>query len=350
MMGKTVRPDTGFHIGMVYIGTVVGAGFASGQEILHFFTRFGSGAYAAIAVSALLFIFVGVRVLQLGQRCQAVSLKGLTRQVFGPLSAPVDLYLFLAYLLLLGAMFAGAGALFRDHFRLSYPVGALLTAGASLAVAHRGAKGLLTVNSLLVPLILLFNTLVFFYTLLQNPSPAAEDLVFSMRTLYPLLRTGTTYGAFNLILSVGVLAPLGARSADPKSLWCGGLLGGLVLGAMLVMSHYALASYGPAIFFAEIPMLRLIEGLGHGMTWFYGGILWTGIFTTAIGNLFAAAALLKEYAPPVRSFAPYLILALGLMVSTLGFSNIVAGFYPILGVIGFVLIGILLAAGMKKEV
>ena len=349
-MGKTGQDGTGFHIGMVYVGTVVGAGFASGQEILRFFTRLGSGAYTAIAVSALLFVFAGVRVLQLGQRFQVASLKGLTRQVFGPLSAPVDLYLFLAYLLILGAMFAGAGALFRDYFGLPNPAGALLTAAVSLAVANRGARGLLAANSLLVPLILIFNTMVFLYTLLQNPSPASDSMVMSMRTLYPILRTGITYGAFNLILSVGVLAPLGSQSIGHKSLWCGGLLGGLVLGAMLMMSHYALASYGPGIFFEEIPMLRLIEGLGHGMTWLYAGILWAGIFTTAIGNLFAASALMKEYVPPAGPFGAYLITPFGLAVSALGFSNIVSWFYPILGVIGFVFIGILFSAKNKRGV
>ena len=46
-----------FTIAGAYVGTVVGAGFASGQEVLQFFTYFGLKSILAIALATLLFIF-----------------------------------------------------------------------------------------------------------------------------------------------------------------------------------------------------------------------------------------------------------------------------------------------------
>lgn len=35
----------GFRIAMAYVGTVVGAGFATGQEIIQFFTCYGYSSF-----------------------------------------------------------------------------------------------------------------------------------------------------------------------------------------------------------------------------------------------------------------------------------------------------------------
>ena len=49
-----------FQIGSAFIGIIVGAGFASGQEILQYFTSFGHlGTVAAILATAL-FAYLGM--------------------------------------------------------------------------------------------------------------------------------------------------------------------------------------------------------------------------------------------------------------------------------------------------
>lgn len=50
---------TTFQVAATYVGAVMGAGFASGQEIQQFFTRFGRWGLVGIVVSALLFLSLG---------------------------------------------------------------------------------------------------------------------------------------------------------------------------------------------------------------------------------------------------------------------------------------------------
>ncbi|KHF27179.1 hypothetical protein LR68_03986 [Anoxybacillus sp. BCO1] len=45
------------QIAFVYVGTVVGAGFATGKEIVQFFTQYGAIGFVTIAASGGLFIF-----------------------------------------------------------------------------------------------------------------------------------------------------------------------------------------------------------------------------------------------------------------------------------------------------
>ncbi|WP_051021705.1 hypothetical protein [Salinicoccus carnicancri] len=53
-------------IGFAYVGVVLGAGFSTGQEILQFFSNFGTMSYWAVLLSALVIMFLGRQVAKFG--------------------------------------------------------------------------------------------------------------------------------------------------------------------------------------------------------------------------------------------------------------------------------------------
>lgn len=335
----------GIRIAMAYIGTVIGAGFASGQEILQFFTRYGYPSFWAVLCSTLLFVIVGHRILAVGNRLGVRSFRGLTAAIFGPLSPAVDIYLGMAFLLLCGAMFAGAGALFYEQWGLPYQVGAILTAGAAMGVTIYGVRGILTVNSLLVPLIIVFNLVILVFVWRLNYNPVVSAGV-KAGDIFPLIRTGITYASFNLILSIGVLAPMGGVLRDRKSLYTGSILGGCLLGGMLAAGNYSLLHFIPEVFHQEIPILHIVRRMGGAAVSLYALVIWFGVLTTAIANMFSVTSLMEEVFRLKKNAAVIIGTTLvGLLLCTLGFSNIVSWFYPVLGMIGFVLIVIMIICG-----
>ena len=56
-----------------FVGVIVGAGFASGQEILQFFTSFGVYGLIGCVVAGLTFVFLSMVFSTLGQRLRAQS-------------------------------------------------------------------------------------------------------------------------------------------------------------------------------------------------------------------------------------------------------------------------------------
>ena len=48
-----------FQIAAVYVGTVIGAGFATGREIVEFFTRFGFVGFIAILLKWIFIYYDG---------------------------------------------------------------------------------------------------------------------------------------------------------------------------------------------------------------------------------------------------------------------------------------------------
>lgn len=56
-----------------FVGVIVGAGFASGRELLLMFVDFGVWGLLGAVVSAALFTFLGMALAGMGSRLQATS-------------------------------------------------------------------------------------------------------------------------------------------------------------------------------------------------------------------------------------------------------------------------------------
>ncbi|HHY83152.1 MAG TPA: hypothetical protein GX505_10815 [Clostridiales bacterium] len=340
----------GFRIAMAYIGTVVGAGFATGQEIMQFFTRYGFRSFWAILISAVLFILVGRSILLYGRKLDAKSYGSLADHIFGWTGSFINLYLGVTFVLICGAMFAGAGALFQEQWGVPYIIGASVTAFLTLLVTLRGIKGVLTVNSFIVPLLVVFSVLVFAHVVLQGYKPAVSmhALPLSLE-IFNLLRTGVTYASFNLVLSIGVLAPMGREPKSEKALYLGSFLGGTVLGLLLAMGNYSLLCFIPEVFNREIPQMAIVGRMGSFFVTVYGLVVWAEIFTTAVGNLFAIHTIVQERYMRSSPFPAIAAAAAGLIICGLGFSNIVSWFYSALGIIGFALSAVLLVQIIRSR-
>ena len=70
-------------IGFTYIGTIVGAGFATGQEIIQFFTLYGRMATLTIIVSSILFIWLGTKIMMISHEIKAHSYEDINIHLFG---------------------------------------------------------------------------------------------------------------------------------------------------------------------------------------------------------------------------------------------------------------------------
>ena len=68
---------------MLILGTVIGAGFASGKEICAFFVRFGKASYFLAVLSGIVF-FLGVyAMLAVGNAIEEKDADGFHKALFG---------------------------------------------------------------------------------------------------------------------------------------------------------------------------------------------------------------------------------------------------------------------------
>lgn len=330
-----------FGVAATYIGTVVGAGFASGQEVLQFFGHFGLRGIPAIAVAVALFSLYGYLILELGRKLGAKSHLPVVRAAGGRIvgtavDGVITFFLFGA----LVAMTAGAGAVLDEQFGLPSSVGNVLLVVAALLTVLAGIHGVVTAISLVVPLLLVAVVGISAATLLRAPlNPAAIGALEGAQAPVPSWPlSAVVYVSYNIVLAVGVLAPLGTIAASPRALKLGAVLGGLGLGVGALAIQLALLATLPQSARLQVPMIYIAGRFPALVQVAYSVVLLLEIYTTAVGNLYGFVARIAKPRSAAFRWLVVATSAVALVAGRLGFSSIVRTLYPAVGYAGLLLL------------
>ncbi len=334
-----------------YIGTVVGAGFASGQEVLQFFALFGPLGMPAVVVAVLGFFLFGFACMEIGRKTRAASHEPVLREAAGrTLSRFLDLVTTFFLFGALSAMISGAGSVANQEFGLPWIVGASFMVAITTVTVLAGLKGVTYAISSIVPFllggVLAISTAVIFKNGLHiaNPPAGYEPPV------KPWLLSGLNYVSYNIIISVPVLSALGSTAGSRKETLAASGFGAMGLGIGLLSVYLTIVSSFPHIVHYEVPLARLASE-----TWalgkpFYVTIFMAEVYTTAVANLYGFAARLSH--PGSNRFKAVTVITglIALWTASAGFSTLVRFVYPLSGWAGSVLIASLTVYLVKSFV
>jgi len=230
-----MKDNNFFKISSIYIGTVIGAGFASGQEIIKFFGVYGYKGIFGVILAGVMFSIIGAIVLSKVYTNKITGFDDFIKPIFGNkvgdiIDIVVTSYLFAGFIVML----SGSGAVFYENFNISYNMGIYIMVIATLITFLFSIKGISTMNNLLVP-ILIVGMLVISCTAIYN-----NDLVFSNYNGVKITSTGNwitsslLYVSYNsltvLVVMTSLLSIIKSRSQGVKA----GLFGGIVLGILAI--------------------------------------------------------------------------------------------------------------------
>jgi len=330
------------QIAFTYIGTVVGAGFASGREIYEFFVRYGPQGLAGILIAAFLFVWAGIRVMNIAWRIKAESYQDISVYLFGKSLGTVFNGLLLAVLLgTTSVMMAATGALAQENFQLPAQLGIWSTMLFVYFITIRGLPAIHSVNSLFVPLLIGFMFLVFWHA---APWEEHGDIpVITSSHAWSWLSAPISYVALNTALTQSVLVPIGRASRDPRILTWGGILGGGGIALLLVLAYLAMTAHPAVVQVADMPMIALLSGMGKGITLLFAFVVWIEILSSLIANVYGLAQQTQQWLPLRLPAVTLLILGCCYLVSFFGFKTLLALLYPLFGkLVAFFLVMLLI--------
>lgn len=250
-----------FQIAAVYVGTVVGAGFATGREIVEFFSRFGFFGLISILMSGYLFVMIGSKLMRMAAQINAKSYQEFNEYLFGKWpSKIINIFMLVMLLGVSAVMLSGAGAVFEEQLGLPKTLGVIVTIILSYLVMLLGTRGLFAVNTFVVPLMISFSFILMVLSL-RMPNfmqqllfiPHADDGWKSVVAPF-------SYAALNLGLAQAVLVPVAAEVKDDWTIKWGAIIGGLALTLILIASHFTLIML-PNVEIYEIPMAIIMKNL-----------------------------------------------------------------------------------------
>ncbi|GIP21255.1 hypothetical protein [Paenibacillus sp. J22TS3] len=324
------------QIGFTYIGTIVGAGFATGQEIIKFFTQYGRWGAFTILLATLLFIWLGTKMMLLAHDIGASSYEDLNRRLFGSRAGGwISLFTLVVLMGVNSVMLAGAGSVFMEHLGLHFQTGLWITLIGTYLLLHRGIQAILQLNSIVVPLMLILSLIIIGNT--AGMPEAARFLTYTTDSsvgaawMSPLM-----YTAFNLGMAQAVLVPIGSHTQNRKVLVWGGITGGIGVGFLLLAGHFALSAHMPGIVQFEIPMGHIANHLGPIVRLIYVALIFMEIFSTFVADVYGVALQIRQRIKIGPKLLSVILLLICYLTSQFGFSSLLSVLYPLFGLFSLV--------------
>ncbi len=318
-----------------YAGTIMGAGFASGQELTQFFVVYGSMGLAGLLITCCLFSWLGIHILEISYKINATSYHELLYYVCGKKVGLCLDILITAFLFgVLTIMLAGAGTLCQDTFGLPYSLGLGLIALALITTTLVGLKGITTANLVITPLLTITVIIIGLYSLHYH------QITLEMITLPPhttnlpaphWLLSSFLYLSYNLVMSTAVLVPLGASITQRHCRIWGSILGSALLMILAGLITIAVMIHYPESFTQDIPMLFIAHSQHTVHHTIYILIFIASTYTTGLATLYGCATKLTATTHLSMKYSLLVLVSLSLIFSHIGFANLIAILFPLFG-------------------
>ncbi|KIE45988.1 putative membrane protein [Clostridium argentinense CDC 2741] len=344
-----------FQAATVFVGTIVGAGLASGQEITQFFTTYGYKSFIGLLICAIFYIFVSSMIVSISLRYNLNSYTELINLVSpGFLGKITDILT--SFFLVAGAaiILAGGGALLKQYFGLPKYIGIILMAIVSLITLLRDTKGLIAINSFIVPslstiVIAVFTLYLIYYR--DNMSlefmktvPVHKNMIIP----YQWIISSFLYAGFNMLSCSGVLVPVSKEMKNKSMIILGLILGSLLLTLLGFLINSMLLVNIPDIFKYEIPLLHVASKFGPLMQVLLLLVIWCEMFSTEVSDIYSVGKTLEQKFNIPYKKAVVIILFIALPVSQIGFKNLITYLYPGFGIISLIFVVQTFIFYMKK--
>ena len=339
---------------ITYAGAIVafliGSGFATGQEILQYFTSYGYwGAFGTGFLVLALMTYVSVEFFVVGQARKFDRPSRIFHYYCGKyLGTFFDYFSIVFVFLSFAVMVAGAGAVFEEHYGLSKYVGGVGLAVVVGITVWFGLKSLVDVIGKIGPLIVVIAIALGILGIVRNPGGISVG-----NALLPGLEltqastnwfmSGLSYVGFCMLWLAAFLTALGKTARNRREAASGGFVGAAVFSVACIIVGLGLLANIARVNGTEIPMLVLANDLSPALAAGISVVILAGIYTTAVPLLWTVSS--RFYAEEKPGFK-YLTLALAAIGTVVGlvipFSQMVNIVYVINGYVGILLLVLML--------
>ena len=340
-------------MGSAFIGIIVGAGFASGQEILQYFTSFGYIGVIGTIIATALFAYLGMTLTRLGSRMKATSHKDAIYKVSGRYLGVIVDYIIIFTLFGVGVvMIAGAGSILNQQFGLPTIAGITLMSILVVLTIMMNVDRVVAVIGSITPFLIITVILLSIYSLsimdssFSELEPIAKE---SPSALSHWLMSAINYVSFNIAVGASMALLMGGAERDEKKAAIGGLVGGLGIGILIIISHLAIFANVDVVASFDMPMLKIADDVSPILGTIYSIILFGMIFNTAVSMFFSFGARFTTVGTKKHKLFVLITGVIAFALSFVGFTDLVAFFYPLIGYLGLFLIAALLIAPFRMQ-
>ncbi|MDO4552124.1 MAG: hypothetical protein Q4C22_01160 [Bacillota bacterium] len=346
-----------FKFAGAFIAFLIGSGFATGQEILQYFTSYGYQGLLTILVMFILFIYVSRDFIVTGYREQFSKGSEIFQYYCGKyIGAFYDFFtiafVFMSYVVMIG----GAGATLNQHYGLPTYVGGILIVVLAGSTVICGLGRIVDIIGRIGPIIVLIAVGIGLYAVLSNFSGIAEGARLIEEGRVEVMQAGSnwfisasSYVGFCMLWLAAFLAAMGKSANSEREATLGSLLGtlGFSFGCLVLMLGFL--AYVADVAGTQVPSLVIAVMIHPGFATIFSVIIIAGIYTTAVPLLWQASSRFTvEKSKSFVIVTIILAIAGGFIGLALPFNRLVNIIYVINGYVGILLIVFMIWKGICR--
>lgn len=321
-----------FTIVLVIIGALIGAGFASGQEIYSFFYIYGVKGLIGIIITFILIsltIYKSLKIIcknDINNYDEFLKIFIKKERVTKVINKILNILLLVTFYI----MVAGFGAYFQQEIGISQIIGSTILAILCVIIFFKDVKCVLKVSRFIVPILIVFIIIIGGINLF--------DMNYEIEI--PLskgrwLLSSISYCSYNMILLIPVLISIRKQITKESNIKYITILSGNFMIIMSVMVYMLLTKIDVDISTLQMPIVYLISNFYGHFKIIYAFIILASIFTTAIS---IGMGLLQNISKNKKSYTQFVLFMCitSLIICNFGFSKLVNFVYPFFGYIGII--------------
>lgn len=320
-----------FIISGVFISSLIGAGFASGSEVLYYFSKYGlGGLFGVIGCSLLFGILLYLVVTQSSKNCIESFDEYLKLIMSKRLAFVISVIAYIFMGVIFAAMLSGFGQMCVEVFGIRKIYGVVIMLVSSFVILKKGYSGFVRSESIMAVIISLTIIATIIYILLFR-----ENSIATFSILDNAASSGISYVSYNILTVSSVLCVVGA-DADKKTAKIAAIITVGTLASMMAGMWYILCIYSGMISLGQLPFLTICMRQSSICGLIYFVIIFLSMLTTAVSNSYVLNLKVNKLFGEKVSLP--LIMATGFLISGFDFSFVVDKIYRVVGIVSLMLI------------
>ncbi len=326
----------------VIIGTLIGAGFASGQEIYLFFFSYGIKGLIGIFISSILIGITIYKSLILINKYNIrtyidflnIFIKTRKQKCYFNIKNIINIIINIFILVTFFIMIAGFGAYFEQQFGINSLFGSIILSIFCFIVFLRNVKGVIKASTILVPFLII--TIMLIGTInIKNINFLNINQYLNRTNNSNYILSSIVYCSYNSILLIPVLITLKDYLKNKKQIVFIAFITTAIVLLLSFIIFTLLIRVDVDITKLEMPAVYVVSNMSKIFEILYGIIILGSIFTTAIS---LGTSFLQNTSKSKKGYEQIaLIMCItSCAISQIGFSNLINYLYPIFGYLGII--------------
>lgn len=324
-----------------FMAWVIGSGFATGQEVLRFFSSYGYWSYVILAVDLIGFLIVGKTLMLIGFKHRLDKNFQHFKYYCGTIIGSIYLWTMpFVWFIMMAVLFSAAGATLFEYFGLYTYLGSAMMASAVLGAYLIGFDRFVKIVSKISPIVVIFCFIVGFISITDksmqdmNLTVMLEDYQVSPFWFMSAL----AYLSLDFLTGSAYYSNLGAVAKNEQAIKWGAILGSIILIIVITTMNTAVLLNIKNAAVLSVPTLYLAKNISYIFAGAFSIVLLLGMFSSCAATMWSICSNFFVVGSKKNKIVSIFVVLVAYVISLFPFGELVGLLFPFIGYYGFIYI------------